>query len=219
MRIIIVGCGRMGAELAYRMSRSGHEVTVMDEAAAAFENLHHDFRGRTLQGDVLSQDVLARSGIERADGLAAVTNSDAVNAVSAHVARTIYHVPNVVARNYATSWLPLHEAFGLQVVSSTTWGAQRIEALLQHGFVRPVLAAGNGEVQVYELPVPAGWDGSPLSAVLPCTGCAAVAVTHAGRAVLPLPELRLATGDVLLVSATFAGLEALRAALEARREA
>lgn len=218
MRIIIVGSGRVGAELAYRMHKAGHDVTVVDQSAASFENLHPDFGGRSVQGDVLTQDVLSRCGIEHADGLAAVTNSDSVNAVAAHVARTVYRVPNVVVRNYATSWLPLHEAFGFQVVSSTTWGAQRIEELLQYPRVRPVYSAGNGEVEVCELIVPAPWGGRFLSELLP-KSCTAVALTRAGRAMPPLPETLLEAGDVLLLGVTLDGLESLRASLSVSREA
>ena len=81
--------------------------------------------------------MLHRAGIEQADGLAAVTSSDSVNAVVGHVARTVYRVPNVVTRNYDPRWRPLHEAFGLQMVSSATWGAQRLEELLEHGESAP----------------------------------------------------------------------------------
>ena len=107
MRVVIVGCGRLGAALALRMDRAGHDVTVIDASGAAFQNLIPDFHGKTLQGNVLSRDVLERAGAPEADGFAAVTNSDTVNAVSAHLARTEFKVPNVVVRNYAAGWLPL----------------------------------------------------------------------------------------------------------------
>ncbi len=210
MRFIIVGCGRAGAELAWRLSRSGHDVTVIDGQAASFQNLKPDYRGQVLQGDVLSREVLERSGIERADGLAAVTNSDTINAVAAHVARTAYGVRTIVVRSYATGWLRVHEAFGFQVVSSTTWGATRIEALLAGGAARPVHSAGHGEVQIYELTVPEAWIGRELAELVPDRAARAVAVTRAGRALLTEPGFRLERGDVLLVSATAPGLEALQ---------
>ena len=119
MFVIVVGCGRVGSELAFRLFQAGHQVAVIDEVGKSFEALHPDYRGRTIEGEVLSEEVLKRSGIESADGLAAVTNSDSVNAVVGHVARTVYNVPNVVVRNYNPRWLPMHDAFGLQVVSST----------------------------------------------------------------------------------------------------
>lgn len=131
MFIVIVGCGRVGSELASGLSRKGHQVTIIDQVGSSFEHLPPDYHGRTIEAEVLSEDVLKNAGIEQAGGLAAVTNSDPVNAVVGHVARTIYQVPNVVVRNYDPRWQPLFEAFGLESVSSTAWGAQRIEELLQ----------------------------------------------------------------------------------------
>lgn len=215
MFFIVVGCGRVGSELAYGLYKKGHQIAVIDHVGGSFEHLPPDYRGRTVEGEVLSEDVLRRTGIEEADGLAAVTNSDAVNAVVGHVARTVYNVPNVVVRNYDPRWRPLHEAFGLQIVSSTAWGAQRIEELLYHPQARPVFTAGNGEVGVFELPIPEAWNGRSLPELLPeGSEGVAVAVTRAGKALLPPRALRFEPGDVLHVSATLDGLEALRRRLE-----
>jgi trk system potassium uptake protein TrkA len=210
MHIVVVGCGRVGGELAYRLFKRGHQVAVVDQVAAAFEKLHPDYRGRTVQGEVLSREILHRSGIEEADGLAAVTNSDPVNAVLAHIARTVYKVPNVVVRNYDPRCLPIHESFGTQVISSTRWGAQRIEELLHHGTPRTVFSAGNGEVQVYEIVVPEVWRGSRLCDLLPEGGCVPVALTRGGKATLPSRGIDLAIGDIVHVSATRKGIEDLR---------
>lgn len=210
MFIIVVGCGRVGAELASRLYQRGHEVAVVDQVGSSFADLDPDYRGRTIEGEVLSQDVLIRAGIQEADGLTAVTNSDSVNAVVGHMAREVYKVANVVVRNYDPRWLPMYEAFGLQVVSSTAWGAQRIEELLYQPLGRAVFSAGNGEVEIYELVAPEAWRGRDVGSLLAGTEAMAVAVTRAGRAMLPTPDLTLDTGDILHVSATLPGIEALR---------
>jgi trk system potassium uptake protein TrkA len=210
MDIIVVGCGRVGAELAYRLYQKGHQVVVIDQVATAFENLPPDFRGRTVEGEALNQDVLSRAGIEQADGLAAVTNSDSINAVIAHVARATYHVPNVVVRDYDPGWRPLYEAFGLQVVSSTSWGAQRLEELLYQTSMRTVLSVGHGEVGIYEFTVPEAWCGRSLQDLLSVGQCLPVALTRAGRAMLPSSDTRLEAGDVVHLSTTLEGFEALR---------
>ena len=214
MFVIVVGCGRVGSELAFGLFQAGHQVAVIDEVGTSFENLHPDYRGRTIEGEVLSEEVLKRSGIETADGLAAVTNSDSVNAVVGHVARTVYEVPNVVVRNYNPRWLPMHHAFGLQVVSSTGWGAQRIEELLVNPAGRAVFSAGNGEVEIYEVVVPAGWAGRPVSELLQGGDCVAAAVTRAGRSMLPTAETALEAGDAVHVSATREGIDRLRRRIE-----
>jgi trk system potassium uptake protein TrkA len=215
MFLIVVGCGRVGAELAFRLFQAGHQVTVIDQVGRSFEHLHPEYRGRTVTGEVLGEDVLKRAGIEQANGLAAVTNSDSVNGVVGYVARTIFGVPVVVVRNYDPRFRELHEAFGLQTVSSTAWGARRMEDLFHQVQGRSVFSAGNGEVEVYELLVPADWSGRTLQELLPAAGCLAVAVTRAGRAALPGPDVVLAAGDMVHVSASLPGIEALRRRLGA----
>ena len=160
MNFIVLGCGRVGAELCYRLFKSGHQVVVVDSNREAFNRLHADFRGRTLEGEGLAESVLERAGIREADGLAAVTNSDTLNAVASHIARAFYSVPNVVARNYDPNLRSIIEAFGLQTVGSTYWGAQRVEELLMNPLQKVVYSAGNGEVEVYEVLIPEEWNAA-----------------------------------------------------------
>jgi trk system potassium uptake protein len=209
MNIIVVGCGRVGAELAYGLYRREHHVTVIDEEPSAFENLPPDFRGRTVEGEVLSPDVLHRAGIETAHGLAAVTSSDSLNAVVAHLARSAYHVANTVVRLYDPRQRPLVEAFQLQIVSPSTWGAQQIEQILTGVTSRPLFSAGNGEVQIYQIVVPGAWHDRPAAEVAKEGQRALVSITRSGRAFLPLRDTRLQAGDVVHISATAAGVLAL----------
>jgi trk system potassium uptake protein TrkA len=210
MQVIVVGCGRLGAELAYRLYQREAQVAVIDQSAASFNNLHSEFRGRTIEGDSLHQDVLRRAGIEQADALAAVSNSDSVNAVVAHIARTVYQVPQIAVRNYDARWRQIHEIFGLQVVSSTIWGAQRLEELLYNLDCRSIFSAGNGEVDIYEVIVTPAWHGRHLADLIPATQCIPVALTRAGRAILPSLDIRLEQGDLVHVSATLEGVQALQ---------
>jgi trk system potassium uptake protein TrkA len=209
MNVIIVGCGRVGAELALLLSRRGHDVTVIDHVGSSFSHLDPAYRGRTIEAEPLTEGVLEKAGIRDAQALATVTNSDAVNAVVAHVARTVYGVPNVVARNYDPRWRVLHETMGLLSVSSTAWGAQRIEELLERPRLRAVFSAGNGEVEVYEVPVPDRWAGRTVAELVAGLACSPVSLTHAGRARLPEPGQALAAGDVLHVTATHEGASSL----------
>jgi trk system potassium uptake protein TrkA len=218
MNVIVVGCGRVGSTLAYNLFKAGHRVTVVDQSAAAFHNLPADFVGRMVEGDVLTRDVLRRAGLEQAEGLAAVTSSDSVNAVVAHIARMHYHVPHVVARNYDPRWRTLLEAFNLQLVSSASWSAQRVEELLSGTTLRILFSVGNAEIEVYELPVPDRWHGRSLRDLLPWEDCRAVALTRAGRALLPSSDLILKSGDVLCLSATLEGIAAVRRRLEGEEQ-
>jgi len=219
MNFIIVGCGRVGAELAHRLYKEGHQVVIVDHNPQAFTRLDPAFRGRTVEGEALTRKVLERADIEHADGLAAVTNSDTLNAVVGHIAKAIYHVSNVVVRNYDPGLRPMLEAFGLQTVGSSSWGAQRVLELLANPDYRTVFSAGNGEVEVYEMRIPATWDGRRLGELFQaCQECVPVALTRSGRAMLPDMDLQLQKSDILNVSATFEGIRALHARLFSAEE-
>ncbi|MFZ5855353.1 MAG: potassium channel family protein [Chloroflexota bacterium] len=214
MNFIVVGCGRVGAELALRLYKSGHQVVVVDQNEDSFHRISPEFRGRTVAGEALREDVLERAGIKTADGLAAVTNSDTLNAIVSHAARVIYNVPMVVSRNYDPRLRGMLEAFGLQIVSSTSWGAQRTEELLTSVTSRAVFSAGNGEVEIYELVIPDSWTGRTWDELcLGNAGTLPVALTRAGRAILPASDIKFESGDVINVSATFDGIKSLRARL------
>lgn len=209
MNMIVVGCGRVGAELAYRLFRNGNKVVVIDRDETAFLNLPEDFRGRTVHGEAMSQDVLTRADIEQSDGVAVVTSNDTINTVVGHLARVHFQVPKVIVRNFDSDWRSLQEAFGLQIISSSSWGAQRIEELLYPGITQPIFWAGNGEVKVYEFTIRDEWDSHILSDLIPQDGCALVALTRAGHAVLPGWDDTVHTGDVIMVSSSMRGWQEL----------
>jgi trk system potassium uptake protein len=210
MKVLVVGCGRLGAELAGRLFQRGHEVSVIDIDEKAFAKLPSNFEGRLSEGEAINRDVLHRAGIERADAVAAVTDSDVLNAVVGHLARASYNVPNVVVRNYDPRYRPIIEAFGLQLISSLAWGAQRIEEMIYHGDVKAVFSAGNGEVEVYEIGLPEAWSGQTVAELFSSDACMPVSITRAGKAVLPSANMVLETGDVVHISATLEGIQALR---------
>lgn len=212
--IVIVGCGRVGVELARSISRQGLNVAVMDSNSKSFDRLGPDFRGRTVFGDALDPDALKRAGIETAHGLAAVTASDSVNLVVARVARELFKVEHVVARVFEPSHGPIYEMLGLQTVASSSWGAQRIEQLLLHPGLRSVYVAGNGEVQVYEVSIPDSWKGRRLSELAPPETALPVALSRGVRTVLPTGDFVLLPQDMLLVSATVEGAAVLRQRLQ-----
>ncbi len=218
MRVIIIGCGRLGVELATRLYQLKHDITVVDAVAQSFNNLPPDFQGRTIEGDALSREVLHRAGIEKADALAAATNQDALNVVVAHIARVIYHVPNVVVRNYDPHTRPLLEAFGVRLVSSTSWGAERIVEMLNQDPIHAVFSAGNGDVEVFEFLVPDAWQGKRLANLSLPGSTIPIAVSRGGNTMFPDPEMPMQTGDIIYFSATQEGYEALRGYLLSLRE-
>lgn len=159
---------------------------------------------------MMSRDVLYRAGIEQADALAAVTNDDALNAVVAHVAKTVYDIKHVVVRNYDPDFRSLLEAFNLQVVSPNSWGSQRIQELLLHADIQTIFSPGNGEVEIYEISIPDAWADKKLADLIPSKECVVVSIARSGEAFLPDVDCILEEGDVIYISATCNGIEALR---------
>ncbi len=218
MRVIVVGCGRVGSALANQLYKKGYLVTVIDQNASAFDNLPIDFHGRTIEGDVLARDVLRRAEIEDADALAAVTSSDSLNALVAHIARTEYQVSRVVARNYDPRKLPLQKAFGIAVIASASWGVQRIEESLSDAPLRVVLVDSHANFAVYQLEVPENWHGRSLQELIPGDQSKILAMARAGE---PLPvsyAQSLETGDLIYLSADPEEIEVLRHRLASQKE-
>jgi len=209
MNIIIVGCGRVGVELALSLHQY-HLVSVIDRDARSFDRLGLHFSGRTVQGHGMDRTSLEQAGIENADALAAVTVSDNVNAIVSRIARDIYHVNRVVARIYNPRRAPIYEKLNLQTVSSSSWGAHRIEQLLVHPGMQSVASAGNGEVQIYEVTIPSEWNGRKVSDLVPMEHAIPVALARNGKGILPRGEIALAAQDILQVSSTPEGVKILR---------
>ncbi|MFA5338299.1 MAG: NAD-binding protein [Candidatus Omnitrophota bacterium] len=104
MYVIIVGCGRVGSELAKLLSNEGHDVVVIDKSPSSFDRLGGTFNGITLVGNGFDQDLLKSAGIEKADAFCTVTNGDNTNLISAQVAKKIFNVPKVIARYLRRAW-------------------------------------------------------------------------------------------------------------------
>jgi len=127
-------------------------------------------------------------------------------------------VPNVVVRNCDPRKRALHEAFGLQVISPVSMGAQRIEEILSGGQSHAHAAAGDGAAQIYQFSIPKSWHGRLLRDVIPHESCVMLALTRAGRSTLPEPDDPVESGDLLHLSTTKETVQALREQLEKLQE-
>ena len=119
MYVIIIGCGRVGAELAKLLSGEGHDVVVIDRSRDSFNRLGDTFNGLTMVGNGFDLALLKQAGIEKADALCAVTNGDNTNLISAQVAKKIFRVPKVLARVYDPQRAHIYSALGLDIISGT----------------------------------------------------------------------------------------------------
>ncbi|MCX5704672.1 MAG: TrkA family potassium uptake protein [Candidatus Omnitrophica bacterium] len=119
MYILIVGCGRVGAELSKLLAQEGHNVVVIDRNRAAFDRLGGSFNGVMSVGNGFDLELLKQAGIEKADAFCAVTNGDNTNLICAQVAKKIFKVPKVFARVYDPQRAHIYTALGLDIISGT----------------------------------------------------------------------------------------------------
>lgn len=127
MKIIIMGCGRVGAQLASLLDAEGHDVTVLDIDAHSFRRLPPSFGGTALVGDGTDLDTLKKAGAEQADAFVAVTQGDNRNVMAAQIAKQIFNIPKVVCRIYDPLRKDVYEALGLEALSPTTIFAQMLK--------------------------------------------------------------------------------------------
>ena len=130
MKVVIMGCGRVGAQLAGLLDAEGHTVTVLDTDAYSFRRLSPDFGGTALVGNGLDHEALKRAGIEEADAFVVVTQGDNRNVMAAQMAKHIFNVPRVICRIYDPLRQELYNTLGLEAFSPTTIFAQMLKEKL-----------------------------------------------------------------------------------------
>jgi len=131
MKIIIMGCGRVGARLAGAMSAEGHEVTILDTDSYSFRRLPPDFGGTPLIGNGTHEESLKRAGIEEADAFVALTQGDNRNVMAAQIAKHVFNVPKVLCRIYDPLRQEMYSTLGLDTISPTSVFAQLIKEKLE----------------------------------------------------------------------------------------
>ncbi len=130
MKVIIMGCGRVGAQLAAMLDAEGHQVTILDVDPYAFRRLPPDFRGTPLVGNGIDQDTLKLAGVEEADAFVSVTQGDNRNVMAAQIAKHIFNVPRVVCRIYDPIREEMYHKLGLETISPTKVGARLMHEAL-----------------------------------------------------------------------------------------
>ena len=149
--VIVIGCGRVGSQLATMLSDNGFNVSVIDRSADAFANLGRNFNGATIQGVGFDEDVLLRAGIEECDTLAAVTQYDNANLMCAEVASRLYDVRHVIARLYNPDHERAYRQLGIDYVCGTSLVAEDMFSKVMVGHGSHVVTFGNYEVLEFSL--------------------------------------------------------------------
>ena len=131
MKIVIMGCGRVGAQLAALLDADGHTVTVLDTDIRSFRRLKPTFGGTALVGNGIDQEALKRANIKKADVFVALTQGDNRNVMAAQIAKHIFNVPRVICRIYDPLRRELYDALGLEAFSPTTIFAQLVREKIE----------------------------------------------------------------------------------------
>jgi trk system potassium uptake protein len=213
MKIIVVGCGRMGSSLARTLSVQGHVVVVIDSDPLALERLGTFFKGQTVVGVGFDRDVLIKAGIERSDGLAAVTTSDEANLIAARMASTIFRVPHVVARVYDPEKAEIYRRLGQQTIAPITWGVNRISEMLLNSSLGTTTSLGSGQVNMVEIDVTPLMVGRAVSQCSIPGEVIVVAITRGGKTFIPTSGTEFRDGDICHLAVLASSSERLKSLL------
>ena len=199
MRVIIMGCGRVGSELSEELADGGHDVVIIDKDPEAFFRYPPAEGTTTVVGLGFDRDVLREAGIEQADAFVAVSSGDNSNIVSARVALERFHVPKVVARIYDPRRAEIYERLNIPTVATTAWGIKQIQLMLFHDRKEIRESLGGGDLLRMRVPVPQHLVGrSPSS--LNVEGKVLVAgVSRGGGGFLPTDDSTMQSGDFLVL--------------------
>jgi len=210
VHVVIVGCGRVGSGLGLSLAADGHTVAVIDKRAEAFRRfLPSEWPGQKIVGFGFDRDSLEEAGISRASAMAAVTNGDNSNIISARIARETYEVENVVARIYDPRRASIYRRLGIPTVATVTWTTDQVLRRLFPERSATEWSSAGGEIELIERALPPSWAGRRLAAIEEADGMRLVAVTRSDRTGLAGPDMVGQDGDVLHIAVTRDALDAL----------
>ena len=215
MHVVVVGCGRVGTELSQSLEKSGHTVAIIDKNSRAFRRLPTTFAGRTIVGLGFDRDDLIDAGIEGAGAVAAVTNGDNTNILTARIARENFGIERVVARIYDPRRAVIYQRLGIPTVATVSWTTDQVLRRLlpsteqPHDWIDP-----SGRVCLLEFNLPGAWAGKKLAGLNEPGQFWLTAVSRLGTAEIVDTTVMGQDGDVLMFVANVNALDALRSRLD-----
>ena len=214
MNVVVVGCGRVGSSLATVLDRDGHGVSIIDKNRLAFRRLPDQFQGKTVLGFGFDRNHLEAAGITDADALAAVTNGDNTNILTARIARETYEIRKVVARIYDPRRAAIYQRLGIPTVASVAWTTDQV---LRRMFPERSVSEwtdSTGALSVIERAIPDVWSGRKLGELNERERFHLVGLTRAGQARLAGPDTVGQEGDILHIAVSRAAVDDLEARLK-----
>jgi len=200
MKIIIVGCGRVGSQVSLLLVKHGHEVTVIDHDDNALSRLGADFKGKIVRGLGFDRNVLLEAGIETVEGFVAASSSDNANIVAARIARNIFRVPRVVARLYDPVRAEIYQRLGLTTISSTVWGAERIVEVVTHTDLDVLHVFQDGGTTMVRVEAPARLNGHRVAQMNIPGEVSVTAISRNDHTFIPISGTEFQEGDVIYLA-------------------
>lgn len=201
MHVVVVGCGRVGSELAIELENGGHTVAVIDKTKEAFAHLPERWSGRAVLGYGFDRDHLEQAGIAEAGALAAVTRGDNTNIVSSRIAKEHYGIQNVVARIYDPRRALIFERLGIPTVASVTWATDQAVRRLFPEQSHADWVDATGKLALIEYSLPNNLVGNSYDSLLNNKCVRLVGVRRTGEILLPTTGLISQEGDILHLAA------------------
>lgn len=209
MYVIIVGCGRVGSELAKLLSNEGHNVVIIDQKQAAFERLSTSFNGLTLVGNGFDLELLKQAGIEKADAFCAVTNGDNTNLIASQVAKKIFKIPKVIARVYDPQRAHIYSALGLDIISGTIlFAAMLRDKVIESRFSSYLIESK--DLGVLEIEVKSSLIGKTIQEVNIPGEFLVAAIRRLDGVIIPEPQTVLKAKDILAGVVRVASLKKIK---------
>jgi len=215
MHVVIMGCGRVGSNLARSLEARGHSVSIIDVNADSFRRLGPNFRGTTVNGVGFDKDVLMAARIEEADGFAAVSSGDNSNILSARVARENFGITNVVARIYDPTRAAVYERLGIPTVATVKWASEQILGKLIDLGPEFAWRDPSGGVRLVCMPYDISWVGTPIAWIQEHLRTPIPALGRFGTAVTTDASTVLQDHDLLYAMVTSSRIEEIRTLLAA----
>src|SRR5574342_108622 len=200
MKIIIMGCGRVGSQVSQLLVDHGHDVTVIDHDANALARLGSEFKGKVVRGLGFDKNVLLEASVETAEGFVAASSSDNANIVAARIARNLFRVPRVVARLYDPVRAEVYQRLGLTTISSTAWGAERIVEVVTHADLDTLHVFRDGGTTMVRVEAPARLSGHRVAQMDIPGELAVTAITRNDHTFIPVSGTEFQEGDVIYLA-------------------
>jgi len=200
MKIIIMGCGRVGSQVSQLLVRQEHEVTVIDHDDNALIRIGTEFKGKVVHGLGFDRNVLIEAGIESVEGFVAASSSDNANIVAARIARNIFHVPRVVARLYDPVRAEVYQRLGLTTISSTAWGAERIVEVVTHADLDILHIFQDGGTTMVRVEAPARLNGHRIAQMNIPGEVSVTAISRNEHTFIPVSGTEFQEGDIIYLA-------------------